>query len=60
MLLLTTFLLQYIDLFRTTNTFKPTYNITSERIFYKLQDKNENNLQNIINELKHIDKLLHS
>ena len=62
MLLLTTFLLQYIDFLTTTSTNKqkPIYDIKSYRILYKQENKNENNnLQKIIDELKKIDNLLH-
>lgn len=57
MLLLTTILLRYINFLETTNTYQHSYNIKMQRIFYELKDKNENNLQKIINELKNIDKL---
>ena len=60
MLLLTTFLLQHINLLNTTTTKQPNYDIktNTQRILYNLKDKNEtNNLQKIIDELKNIDKL---
>jgi hypothetical protein len=57
MLLLTTILLRYINFLESTNKYQYNYNIQSQRIFYELKDKNENNLQKIIDELKNIDKL---